>query len=105
MPRTRQTRMKAPAVKRAKTAEPRAGAHHAEELMALAVDGAQSRHLPDYLKKFTDRAARMLGASWGAVAVFRGHRAELHAMETKDAAPISNEWLQAAIAERVQQAE
>ena len=75
--------------------------------MGLAVDAAQSRHLPDYLKKFTDRAARMLGADWGAVAVFHGRRAELHAMEVAASLqqPISNEWLQAEIAERIQQVE
>jgi len=52
---------------------------HAEELMALAVDAAQSRHLPDFLKHFAERSAHMLGASWGGVAVFRGRETELYA--------------------------
>jgi len=37
---------------------------HAEELMELAVDAAQSRHLPGFLERFAERAARMLSAHW-----------------------------------------
>src|SRR6266852_3011757 len=44
---------------------------HAEELMELAVEAAQSRHLPDFLEQFALRATRMLDAIWGGVAVFR----------------------------------
>src|SRR6266850_20642 len=43
---------------------------HAEELMELAVEAAQSRHLPDFLEQFALRATRMLDAIWGGVAVF-----------------------------------
>lgn len=50
----------------------------AEELMELAVDAAQSRHLPEFLERFAGRAARMLEAVWGGVAVFRGRETELH---------------------------
>src|SRR5258708_36504793 len=54
------------------TAAPRALRDHAEELMELAVDAAQSRHLPGFLERFAERAARMLSADWCAVMVFRG---------------------------------
>lgn len=50
----------------------------ADELMELAVDAAQSRHLPEFLERFAQRAARMLGADWGGVAVFRGRETELY---------------------------
>src|SRR2546421_813604 len=53
---------------------------HAEELMELAVEAAQSRHLPDFLEQFALRATRMLDAMWGGVAVYRGRETELHAM-------------------------
>src|SRR5258708_37305919 len=45
---------------------------HAEELMELEVDAAQSRHLPGFLERFAERAARMLSAEWCSVMVFRG---------------------------------
>src|SRR5437660_2850922 len=53
---------------------------HAEELMELAVEAAQSRHLPDFLEQFALRSTRMLDATWGGVAVYRGRETELHAM-------------------------
>src|SRR5437588_11790326 len=53
---------------------------HAEELMELAVEAAQSRDLPDFLEQFALRSARMLDACWGGVAVYRGRETELHAM-------------------------
>src|SRR6266699_7350378 len=53
---------------------------HAEELMELAVEAAQSRHLPDFLEQFALRSTRMLDAVWGGVAVYRGRETELHAM-------------------------
>jgi PAS domain S-box-containing protein len=53
---------------------------HAEELMELAVEAAQSRHLPNFLEQFALRATRMLDAVWGGVAVYRGRETELHAM-------------------------
>ena len=49
---------------------------HAEELMELAVDAAQSRHLPGFLERFAERAARMLSAQWCAVMVFRGRETD-----------------------------
>src|SRR5438477_1215466 len=62
-------------------AEPRLGiSKHAEELMALAVEAAQSRHLPGFLEQFALRSTRMLDALWGGVAVYRGRETELHAI-------------------------
>jgi PAS domain S-box-containing protein len=57
-------------------AESRALNGHAEELMELAVDAAQSRHLPGFLERFAERAARMLSAEWCAVMVFRGRETD-----------------------------
>jgi two-component system NtrC family sensor kinase len=68
-----------PARVRHKVEAPSSAHHHAEELMALAVDAAQSRHLPDFLNRFVERSAHMLNALWGGVAVFRGRETELYA--------------------------
>src|SRR5271168_2393584 len=58
----------------------------ADELMELAVDAAQSRQLPEFLERFARRAARMLNAAWGAVAVFRGRETDLYAaVDNEDA--------------------
>jgi two-component system NtrC family sensor kinase len=71
-------------------AAPPALSDHAEELMELAVDAAQSRHLPGFLERFTERAARMLSAEWCAVMVFRGRETDSYqtprAKECPDAA-------------------
>src|SRR6266849_6011147 len=53
---------------------------HAEELMELAVEAAQSRHLPDFLQQFALRSTRMLDALWGGVAVHGGRDTEIHTM-------------------------
>src|ERR1700752_728703 len=59
---------------------------HAEELMELAVDAAQSRHLPGFLERFAERAARMLSPQWCAVMVFRGRETDsYHTPGGKDA--------------------
>jgi two-component system NtrC family sensor kinase len=69
-----------PAPKR-RSAEPSSAmSKHAEELMELAVEAAQSRHLPDFLEQFALRSTRMLDAIWGGVAVYRGRETELYAM-------------------------
>lgn len=67
-----------PARVRLKVEAPTPAHHHAEELMALAVDAAQSRHLPDFLNRFVERSAHMLNALWGGVAVFRGRETEMY---------------------------
>ena len=58
----------------------------AEELMELAVDAAQSRQLPEFLERFAGRAARMLNAAWGGVAVFRGRETDLYSAGEKESA-------------------
>lgn len=51
--------------------------------MELAVDAAQSRHLPEFLERFAGRAARMVDAAWGAVAVLRGRETDLYSANDK----------------------
>jgi len=52
--------------------------------MELAVEAAQSRHLPDFLEQFAQRAARMLAAAWGGVAVLSGRETELYCDSRSD---------------------
>lgn len=59
---------------------------HAVELMELAVDAAQSRHLPSFLERFVSRAGRMLGAEWCAVMVFRGRETDCYQSAREHAA-------------------
>jgi PAS domain S-box-containing protein len=67
----------------------------AEELMALAVEAAESRSLPAFLEQFAQRCARMLEALWGGVAVYRGRETELYS--TAEASGFASErfknWL------------
>src|SRR5438094_1509363 len=79
-----------------KKANPRsAAARHADELMDLAVEAAQSRHLSGFLEQFALRATRMLDASWGAVVVYKGRDTEFHEMPGKRSptSPLTPEWL------------
>src|SRR5260221_175725 len=78
MPRTKAIRRSPRAAARRDSAgaASRALNGHAEELMELAVDAAQSRHLPGFLERFAERAARMLSAEWCAVMVFRGRETD-----------------------------
>src|SRR5258707_14537460 len=69
-----------PTPQRARTESALPMSRHGEELMELAVEAAQSRHLPDFLEQFALRATRMLDAIWGGVAVYRGRETELHSM-------------------------
>src|SRR5258705_1664312 len=68
---------------------------HAEELMELAVEAAQSRHLPDFLEQFALRTTRMLDAIWGGVAVYRGRETELYAAKGTSGTTLRGfeEWL------------
>jgi GAF domain-containing protein len=54
--------------------------------MELAVDAAQSRQLPEFLERFARRAARMLDAAWGGVAVFRGRETDLYSASDNEKA-------------------
>jgi two-component system NtrC family sensor kinase len=71
---------------RVRKRDTKSSARHADELMELAVDAAQSRHLPDFLHRFAQRSARMLNASWGAVLVFRGRETDFY--ETPQSKPV-----------------
>jgi PAS domain S-box-containing protein len=73
----RKLRSRVPPV-RSTSATESSAAQRAADLMALAVEAAQSRHLPDFLHRFAERSAQMLKAAWGGVAVFRGRETELH---------------------------
>src|SRR5258708_14864306 len=64
---------------------------HAEELMELAVDAAQSRHLPGFLERFAERAARMLSAEWCAVMVFRGRETDSYQTSIGKERPSANQ--------------
>ena len=59
--------------------------------MALAVDAAQSHHLPSFLERFAGRAARMLDAKWGGVAVFRGRETDFHE-SAESPGPVGDDW-------------
>src|SRR5580693_10566756 len=63
---------------------PRPQGREAEELMELAVDAAQSRHLLGFLERFAERATRMLNAKWGGVMVFRGRETDLYQANSHD---------------------
>jgi len=83
------------ALRKAKTAAERQNSKQAEELMDLAVDAARSQHLPDFLKRFSARAAAMAGADWGGVVVFEDTGAKLYnavELEAVQNAP-RREWL------------
>jgi hypothetical protein len=76
----------------AKTLAPPLG-QDADELMKLAVDAAQSRHLPDFLERFATRLTRMLDAKWGGIAVFRGRETDLYRPN-----PVQFNWKPASMA-------
>src|ERR1700686_3396863 len=80
MPRAKASPVSSPNLARRRAAAETAPAPsgHAEELMELAVDAAQSRHLPEFLERFADRAARMLSADWCGVMVFRGRETDFY---------------------------
>src|SRR5947209_15591239 len=68
---------------------------HAVELMELAVEAAQSRHLPNFLEQFALRSTRMLDAIWGGVTVYSGRETELHTMPRSSGtlAEAAADWL------------
>jgi PAS domain S-box-containing protein len=59
----------------------------ADELMELAVDAAQSRHLAGFLERFAARATRMLDARWGGVMVFRGRETDFYQPHSPESLP------------------
>ena len=83
------------AVRKAKSAQAHPISKQAEELIDLAVDAARSRHLPDFLKRFSERAAALAEADWGAVVVFEESGPKLYCakeLEIVRNAP-KREWL------------
>src|SRR5260221_12597467 len=60
------------------SAAARPNSKQAEELMELAVDAARSRHLPEFLKRFAERAASLANADWGGVVVFEENSEEFY---------------------------
>src|SRR6266404_4341913 len=94
MRRTKARTSQRPTPQRARAESPLAMSRHGEELMELAVEAAQSRHLPDFLEQFALRATRMLDAIWGGVAVYRGRETDFHAMPGPAATTeIAMSWL------------
>jgi PAS domain S-box-containing protein len=75
---TKSKSLSRPSRRAGKSGAAMSAARHADELMELAVDAAQSRKLPDFLQRFALRSARMVKASWGAVLVFRGRETDLY---------------------------
>ena len=78
MPRAKANPVSSPPLARRRAAAETAPRPHAEELMELAVDAAQSRRLPEFLERFADRASRMLSADWCGVMVFRGRETDFY---------------------------
>jgi len=91
-----------PAPRRSKPASPFSVSQHANELIDLAVDAAQSRFLPDFLNRFAERSTRMLSATWGAVAVFRGRETDIYCglVGAPREAPKIKEWILAGSREK-----
>ena len=82
-------------MRKAKSAQARPISKQAEELIDLAVDAARSRHLPDFLMRFSERAAALAEADWGAVVVFEEGGPKLYCakeLEIVRNAP-KREWL------------
>src|SRR5258708_38023646 len=93
MPRTKAIRRSPRAAARRDSAgaASRALNGHAEELMELAVDAAQSRHLPGFLERFAERAARMLSAEWCSVMGFRGRETDSYQTSIGKDRPSANQ--------------
>src|SRR5215470_4162573 len=66
-----------------KTASRFSAQRNADELMDLAIEASQSRHLSNFLKQFAMRSARMLDASWGGVVVSEGRETEFYEIPGK----------------------
>jgi PAS domain S-box-containing protein len=68
---------------------------HAEELMELAVEAAQSRNLPGFLEQFARRSARMLNAVWGGVAVYQGRETQVYSAAGTEGRAVNgmDDWL------------
>jgi two-component system NtrC family sensor kinase len=66
----------------------------AEEWMEMAVEAAHSRDLPQFLERFSWRAAHMLQADWVGVAIFRAKGIDLNSWcAVPQEFGISSDWL------------
>src|SRR6266702_2605224 len=52
---------------------------YSKELMELVVEAANSRVLPEFLRRFAGRTAEMLDAEWAGVGEIVGSRVEIYA--------------------------
>jgi PAS domain S-box-containing protein len=67
---------------------------YSEELMELVVEAANSRVLPDFLRRFAERTAEMLNASWAGVGEIVGSRAEIYSAKNEyPGDKADREWL------------
>jgi two-component system NtrC family sensor kinase len=67
---------------------------YSKEWLELAVEAANSRVLPELLRKFALRTAEMLEADWAAVGELVGSRVELYSSRTElPSASQDREWL------------
>src|SRR6516165_5513586 len=74
---------------------------YSKELMELAIEAANSRVLPEFLRGFAERAAEMLQASWAAVAEIVGNRVEVYSRNADFPANENDrEWLSEAFRQR-----
>src|SRR5246127_2720339 len=71
----------------------RPGARRASELMELATVAAHARDLPEFLKLFSERVARMLSAEWCGVVVIQGQEAELQGGTDWEAAGLEKDTI------------
>ncbi len=67
-----------PAAAAARKAAGRPKHDYAKELMELVVEAANSRVLPEFLRRFAGRTAEMLDASWAGVGEIVGSRVEIY---------------------------
>ena len=61
--------------------------------MELATVAAHARDLPEFLKLFSERVARMLSAEWCGVVVIQGHEAELQGGTDWEAAGLEKDTI------------
>jgi PAS domain S-box-containing protein len=67
---------------------------YSNELMELVVEAANSRVLPEFLRRFAGRTAEMLDAEWAGVGEIVGSRVEIYARGANfPADEIEREWL------------
>jgi len=74
---------------------------YSQELMELVVEAANSRVLPEFLRKFAARSADMLQAEWAAVGELIGNRVEVYSPQLEfPLAGKEREWLVECLAQK-----